>query len=233
MEFVQLFVEDELNEAYEILAARALELPVKPSSARRRHVRAARLDLNEFTSRDSLLDSVQRAHRAGSRCVLFIMDAEDAHFSPDRAAKITDFGHAFAGLCDYLGSLPNRNPLKGIMVTRIVNHSCLECWLLADPLAIVQAFGGEDYAPSRQNTANLSPKQARDQIAHIMREVGRRSGNRKLMRVSGSNIKSEGIRIAAHLTPQHAQHNNFSLRYFFDMISCTQSGCTQPFPNPV
>ena len=51
---LQIFVEDKLVDAYEILARKAHGLP--GSSSNRREVRAARIDPDDLTSRNSLLD---------------------------------------------------------------------------------------------------------------------------------------------------------------------------------
>ena len=231
MSFVQLFVEDELSEAYEILAARALGFDHTRRQQRRQRVRAARLDLCEFTSRDGLLDSVERACRAGSRCILFILDEEDYSESPDRSDKLAAFRQAFTQLCQHLESLPDSHNLKRVKVTCIISKSCLECWLLADPQAIVTAVRGpSSYTPPARNTEHHSPRQARDKIAHIVNEVHRR--NRKQKRISGRSAKTMGAKIAPHITPDRARRRNFSLAYFYDMISCEQSGCERPFPEP-
>lgn len=232
MSFVQLFVEDALTDPYEILAARALGVPTA-RAARRRRVRAARLGVNEFTQVDSLLDVVQRAFDAGSRCVLFILDEEDYNASPDRPDHLAEFRVAFEALCRYLEALPPQVPLKQVKVTRVVSKTCLECWLLADPHAIVVAVGGpSSYKPLVRNTEHHNPRQAREQMAHIVQQVGKRSGKQRLTRTGSRSVKTLGAKIAPYVAPEQARQRNFSLAYFYDMITCQQSGCERPFPEP-
>jgi hypothetical protein len=232
MSFVQLFVEDKLTDPYEILAARALGVPTG-RAARRRRVRAARLGVNEFTHKDSLLDTVQRAFDAGSRCVFFILDEEDYNVSPDRPGHLAEFRAAFDALCHHLEALPPHEPLKQVKVTRVVSKTCLECWLLADPHAIVVAVGGpSSYRPSTRNTEHHNPRQAREQMAHIVQQVGNRTGKQRLARTSSRSVKTMGVKIAPHIVPDQARRRNFSLAYFYDMITCQQSGCERPFPEP-
>ena len=232
MAFVQIFVEDELTDPYEILAARALGVNAPDRrQSRRRRVRAARLKMSEFTRMDSLLDTVRRACRAGSRCVLFVLDEEDYNASPDRSTRLTEFREAFEAFCRYLETLPPDDQLRQVKVTRVVSKTCLECWLLADPQAVAQAVGGpSSYRPQARNTERHSPRQAREQIAHIVREVGKRTGNRRLARAGSRSVKTIGVKIAPYVEPEQARRRNFSLDYFYDMIRCEQSGCERPFP---
>jgi hypothetical protein len=54
---IQIFVEDELNEAYEILAAKAIGAPVHRSRVSGAHrIRASRVTLDELTRFEILLD---------------------------------------------------------------------------------------------------------------------------------------------------------------------------------
>ncbi|MBE7551881.1 MAG: hypothetical protein HS126_12500 [Anaerolineales bacterium] len=231
MSFVQIFVEDELNEAYEILAARSLGVDYQRRNQRRRYVQAARLDITEFTSLTNLLDLVTRANRAGSQCVLFIMDEEDYNESPDRSDKLVAFQEAFQQVCAHLANLPDNDILKRVRVTGMICKTCLECWLLAHPQAIVTAVNGPgSYTPSARDTVAHNPRQAREQIAHIVREAGKRTKNQKLVRITGHSVKSLGTKVAAFVEPQEARQRNFSLAYFYDMITCEQSGCERPFP---
>ncbi len=231
MPFIQIFVEDALSEAYEILAARALGIDHTRRSEWRRQVHAAQLGVNEFTTLASLLDLIGRAYQTGSRCILFILDEEDYHESPDRPAKLADFQRAFTELCAYLDSLPADHHLRMVKVIRIVSKTCLECWLLADPQAIVTALRGpSSYRPQASNTTNSNPRRARDQIAHIINQVHQHNNSPK--RVGGHSIKSLGKKIAPHVNPEQARQRNFSLRYFYDMITCERSGCEHPFPEP-
>ena len=231
MSFVQLFVEDELSEVYEILAARVLGVDINRRQSRRQKVRAARLDVSEFTSKDSLLDSVKRTYRSGSPCVLFILDEEDYNESPDRSNKLAKFRQAFMELCQYLANLPHTDDLKQVKITCIITKSCLECWLLADPQAIVTAMRGpSSYMPKGHNTEHHNPRQAREQMAHIIREIGRRTNKRQYTRMSGHSVKTMGTKIALYIAPERARLRNFSLDYFYEMITCKQSGCDRPFP---
>jgi hypothetical protein len=85
---VQIFVEDRLSDAYEILALRALGLPPRKD---RQRVRASRVDLDDLTSRAGMLDLARRAWDSGYDCVLFILDEEGLPRSPDRPAKLRAF----------------------------------------------------------------------------------------------------------------------------------------------
>lgn len=228
MSFVQLFVEDRLSDSYEILAARALGFDTSRRPQRRQYVRAAQLDINVFTTKDGMLDSVERAAKTGSRCILFILDAEDYNRSPDRSRKLTEYCDAFENLCRHLSALPNGNYLKQVRVACIITKSCLECWLLADPQGIVSAFNGpSSYTPTIRNTENHNPKSASEQIAHIINEVGRRTQKRNLIRIGSRSIKSEGAKIAQHIDPETAAKNNTSLNRFYEMIRCEKSDCDQ------
>lgn len=228
---LQIFVEDKLNEAYEILAAKALGLPAAPIN--RRQVRASIIDPDDLTAPDRLLDLVSKSQAAGFDCVMFIMDEEALPASPDRTAKLRDFRQAFAELCRRLESLSDEHALRTVQVIRVVAKRCLESWLLSDPQAIVRAVSGSrgiSYTPSAHATEDVTPSAAAEQIAHIIREVGKRSGRRDLQQVRSGSIKSRGKAIAQYVDVTRARHNNRSLAYFFDMANCQQSGCLQPCP---
>jgi hypothetical protein len=228
---LQIFVEDRLTDAYEILALRALGLPTARRD--RRRVRAVRIDLDELTSRASLFDLAQRSWQSGYDCVLFIMDEEGLPRSPDRPAKLRDFRQAFRELCDHLATLKTNDPLRNLKVTRIVCRRCLEGWLAADPQAIVDSVRGSrglDYRPDAQKTDDLLPHQALDRIAQIIREAGKRLGRHDLARLSSGSIKSRGASIAEHVQPERARRHNASLKYFLDMVDGSRSGCEHPFP---
>src|SRR5688500_16005869 len=104
---LQIFVEDKLVDAYEILARKALRLP--GSSSNRREVRAVRIDPDDLTSRDSLLDLTVRSFAARYDTILFILDQEGPK-SPERAEKLAGFKRAFRELCDHLGNLKDGDP---------------------------------------------------------------------------------------------------------------------------
>ncbi len=55
---LQIFVEDQLTDAYEILALRALGLPASPRN--RRQVRASRIDVGDLATFEGLLDLTRR-----------------------------------------------------------------------------------------------------------------------------------------------------------------------------
>lgn len=227
---VQIFVEDELVDAYEILARKALGLPTSQSN--RREVRAVCIDPEQLTSRDSLLNLTETSFRAKSDIIIFIMDQEGPE-SPDRPEKLDSFKRAFRELCDYLANLRDNDPLKRVKVVRIVCQRCLEGWLAADPVAIVEAFSGPkgvNYSPAPQRTENLVPKQASARIAHIGRELGNRLGKDHLKRLDPRSIKTRGKDIAQHVDPQRARKCNASLAYFFEMVDGHRSGCDHPCP---
>lgn len=232
MSDIQIFVEDELNEAYQILAASTIGAPLSHSrNGGRSRIRVAKMTLNELTSFESLLDLAQRSQRSGYQQVVFAMDHEGPGADPGRIEARRHFREAFQELCDYIEQLPADDPLKQLRLVRVEVHSCLEAWLLSDPLAIVDAFGGpSNYRPTARRTENLTPRQARDGIAHIVREVGRRTGKRRLARMRGRAIKSLGTRIAPNIKLGRARHYNASLDYFCDMIENDRDGCQHPFP---
>ena len=205
---IQIFVEDKLCEAYRSLATKALG-----SSALSVHV--ARVTLNELTSFKDLLDLARRSQRSGCQQVIFALDHEGSGAAPERADARHHFREAFQALCNHIACLSDEDPLKQLRLVRVEVHSCLEAWLLSDPQAIVEAFSGPaDYRPYVGRTEALSPREARDGIAHIVRQIGGRKGDRRLARMSGSAVKSEGAKIAEHLDLDRARRNNRSLDYF-------------------
>jgi len=228
---LQIFVEDRLNEAYEVLACKALGLPVDRRN--RQQVRASIVDLDDLTHRDGLLDLVERSQAAGYGCIILIMDQEALPASADRPEKLRQFRDAFRQLCDYLDGLPERHPLKKVNVIRIVCQRCLEGWLAADPQAIVDAVRGVKgvrYSPNRQSTQDLSPHQAADRIAHIICHVGHELQNRDLLRASAGNVKRRGKAIATAMDLQRSRGYNLSLDYFCVMVDCATPGCHHPCP---
>lgn len=222
---VQIFVEDRYTDAYEILARRG----------RGDHqVRASRIDPEDLTSFENLLDLVQRSARARFDCILFLMD-EEGPDSPERPAKLASFRQAFQELCDHLQNLPPNDPLRRVNVARIVCRRCQEAWLAADPQAVVDAFRGAkgvDFRPASRQTDGLTPRQAGEAIVHIAREVGRRTGRSSLKTFDTRDVKARGKDIATHLDPARARAFNSSLAYFFDMVAGRRSGCDHPFPEP-
>jgi hypothetical protein len=221
---IQIFVEDKLCDAYRFLATKALG-----SSSLSVHV--ARVTLNELTSFEDLLDLAQRSQRSGCRQVIFALDHEGHSAAQERVDARRRFQEAFQQLCDHVARLLASDPLKQLRLVRVEVQSCLEAWLLSDPQAIVSAFRLSDYRPPKaRQTEHLSPHQAREQIAHIMREIGKRKGDRRLARMSGRAVKSEGAKIAKHLDLDRARRNNRSLDYFCEMVAQQGDGCRQPCP---
>ena len=221
---IQIFVEDKLCEAYRSLATKALG-----SSALSVHV--ARATLDELTSFEDLLDLAQRSRSNGCQQVIFALDHEGHDAKQERVIARRRFQEAFQQLCNYVARLPASDPLKQLRLVRVEVRSCLEAWLLSDPQAIVSAFGLSNYRPKARQTEHLSPRQARKQIASIMREVGKRKGDRRrLARMRGSAVKSKGAKIAEHLDLDRARRNNRSLDYFCEMVAQQGDGCRQPCP---
>ena len=221
---IQIFVEDKLCDAYRILAIKALG-----ASALSVHV--ARATLNELTSFGDLLDLARRAQRSGCQQVVFALDHEGHDAKQERVDARRHFQETFQQLCDHVARLPASDPLKQLKLVRVEVRSCLEAWLLSDPQAIVSAFGLSNYRPKARQTEHLSPRQARKQIASIMREVGKRKGDRRrLARMRGSAVKSKGAKIAEHLDLDRARRNNRSLDYFCEMVAQQGDGCRQPCP---
>jgi len=230
---IQIFVEDELNEAYRILAAKAIGAPLRRSRVSGGHrIRAARVTLDELTSFESLLDLAQRSQRSGYQQVVFAIDHEGPEADHGRVEARCRFREAFRQLCDHIESLPPDDPLRQLRLVRVEVRSCLEAWLLCDPQAIVESFGSSGYRPDIHQTEHLTPRQARDRIAHIMREIGRRKGNRRLKRMGGHAVKSLGTRIAPSIDLARARGNNGSLDYFCDMVKNQGDGCQHPLPEP-
>ena len=221
---IQIFVEDKLCDAYRILAIKALG-----ASALSVHV--ARATLNELTSFGDLLDLARRAQRSGCQQVIFALDHEGSGAAPERADARHHFREAFQALCNHIACLSDEDPLKQLRLVRVEVHSCLEAWLLSDPQAIVEAFSGPaDYRPDVRQTEALSPREARDGIAHIVREIGKRKGNQRSKQMRGRAIKSHGAKIAEHLDLDRARRNNRSLDYFCEMVAQQGDGCRQPCP---
>lgn len=233
MHSVQLFVEDEISEAYAILAAKAMgvdRLPPQAQNAPR--IRAARVEVGELTDFDSLLDLTQRAHRSGFQQVIFVLDHEGYSADKGRVAARQAFERAFRRLCDHLQALPDDDPLKRMRVVRLEVHSCLEAWLLCDPQAIVAAVGGGSAVrPSQRQTHDLTPAEARERIAEIVRQAGRRRGRLHWQQYGGHAVKSLSRKIAPKLELERARHWNFSLDYFCAMIEGNEDGCIRPFPS--
>ena len=228
---IQIFVEDELNEPYEILAGKAIGAPIRRSRVSgENRIRAARVTLDELTDFESLLDLAQRSLRSGYQQVVFAMDHEGPDADQGRIEARRRFREAFQRLCEHIESLPPHHPLKQLSLVRVEVSSCLEAWLLSDPQAIVETFGPSDYRPDTHQTEHLTPRQACEKIAHIVREIGRRRGDRRLARIGGNAVKSLGTKIAPSLDLSRARRNNRSLDYFCDMIENVRDGCQQPFP---
>ena len=227
---IQIFTEDELNKAYMIIAEKALEAygSYHPGD---HTIRVVRVHAIELTSFEELLDLTQRAQRSGADQVLFLMDHEGPAATQDRIQNREDFEMAFSALCAHLQNLPETSPLRAIKVVRVEVHSCLECWLLAHPQAVVMSAGGAgNFNPAARNTMNLTPREARNQIAHILREVGRRSGKRHLRMIGGQSVKRWGEKIARYISISEARRHNASLHYFCEMVDREQDGCQRPFP---
>jgi len=228
---IRIFVEDERKEAYEILAAKAIGAHVHRSRVSgTNRIRAARVTLDELTRFESLLDLAQRSQRSGYQQVVFAMDHEGPGADEGRVEALRLFCKAFQQLCKYIEKLPSNDPLKQLRLVRVEVRSCLEAWLLSDPQAIVEKFGPSGYRPDTHQTEHLTPRQARDEIAHILREIGRRNNNRRMARMGGHAIKSLGTKIASGIDLSRARRNNRSLDYFCDMIENDRDGCQQPFP---
>ena len=221
---IQIFVEDKLCEAYRSLATKALG-----SSALSVHV--ARATLDELTSFEDLLDLAQRSRSNGCQQVIFALDHEGHDAAQARVDARRRFQEAFQQLCNHVACLPASDPLRQLRLVRVEVRSCLEAWLLSDPQAIVQAFSGPaDYRPDVRQTEALSPCEARDGIAHIVREIGKRKGNQGSKQMRGRAIKSHGAKIAEHLDLDRARRNNRSLDYFCEMVAQQGDGCRQPCP---
>jgi hypothetical protein len=228
---LQILVEDRLNEPYEILARKALGLPVEQTN--RREIRASVVQISELTSFEGLLNLVKTSQQAGYDCIIFIVDEEITPASADRPDRLSEFRQAFTQLCDHLNELLPQDPLNQVNVIRIVSKRCLESWLATDPQAIIDAVRGKkgvNFNPPNRNTEDMSPQQASEHIVHIIREVGRQTGKRDLLQTRVRNVKRRGRSIALQLRIEQARRRNRSLAYFFDMVSCQRPGCEYPCP---
>lgn len=227
---LQIFVEDELSEAYEVLAWRGLG---RAPTRNRRELKSSRVQIGELISFDGLLDLTSRSVKSGYDCVIFVLDQEVTSTSPDRPVHLANFKNAFVELCNHLSQLSASEPLSRAKVTRIVSQRCLEGWLLSDPQAIVDAMRGGrgvQHTPGGANTEDLAPTQACEQIAHHIRQVGIQLSRRDLQQTRANNVKRLGRQIADKVVPQRARRFNRSLAYFFDMVQCQTGGCDKPCP---
>ena len=227
---LQIFVEDELAEAYEHLALRVLG---PPAPGNRSIVRASRVDLEAMRSFEGLLRLTLRVRKGGFNNILFVMDQEGPD-TQERPAKLMDFQLAFQKLCDHLARQKPGQPLYQVKAARIVCQRCLEGWLAADLQAAVDAVRGRhgvDYHPASQRTDNVFPHQASEKIAQVIRETGRRLGRQDLQKVSTRVAKSLGSSIAEHVDPNRARSYNRSLDYFYTIIQGDRNGCDHPFPD--
>lgn len=227
---IMVFVEDELNEAYAVLVRKAMGLPLNTSAGVRIRVVKARQD--ELTNFNSLLDFSQSALDSGIQQVVFCMDHEGPGADHGRLQARHQFREAFELLCNHIDDLSSRHPLKNMRLVRVEVHTCLESWLLSDPPAIARAAGDHSYMPHVGQTHRLPPKQARQKIAHILKEVGRRHDKRHLKKILPSAVRSWGERIAREINIENARRHNFSLDYFCATIETYQNGCVQTFPDP-
>lgn len=226
---VQIFVEDELNEAYEILAYRALSLDLGRSN--RRQLRVSRVEVQEIRSLEGLWDLVETSSETGFDCVLFLMD-EESLASPDRDRNLKAFHRSFQQLCQRLDHLPPTHPLKNVKVTIIAIQTCLESWLASDPQGIIDAVQGgkrESYPISPRNTEQMSPSESLEYLVNLVRTVGRKLNRRDLLQTNSRNIKTMGKRFALSVRLSEACRHNRSLAYFAEMVKCEQSGCENPF----
>jgi hypothetical protein len=229
---LQIFVEDQLTEAYEVLALRTLDLPT--SLRNRSRVRASRVEPQELANRESLLDLFQRAVASGYDCVIYILDREDPLRSPERANLVRGFRQAFSNLCKHQRSLEPKDPVRQAKAVGVICRNCLEGWLAADPEAVVDSVRsgqGIVYRPPQNSTDDLAPDQAGARIVHIIQEVGKRLQRSDLRRVTVRSVKSRGKSIAERLEPSRARRFNTSLDYFLSMVDCQRSGCDHPQPD--
>jgi len=110
---------------------------------------------------------------------------------------------------------------------------CLESWLLSDQQAIIDAMRGVHgvrIGLSPIQTESLTPQEAAERIAHLIRQVGQNLNNRELLRTHASSIKRRGKFIAQKVDLSRARNYNRSLDYFCDIVQCTESGCAHPCP---
>jgi hypothetical protein len=227
---LQIFVEDQLNEAYEVLARKALRMP---DQTNRSKVKASIVGINDFTTMKSLLDLTQRSVAAGYLCIMFIMDQESLPESGDRPQKLADFKSSFNQLCQYLSGLPTDNPLRQARVIRIVCLRCLESWLVSDPQAVIDAVRGVhgvNFRVEPRQTESLPPHVAAENIARLIQRVGTQLNKRDLQQTRASSIKRRGKSIAQRINLDSARQYNSSLNYFCDMVQCNDNGCQRPCP---
>lgn len=88
-----LFVEDELNEAYEILVRKTLGLPLIGATGH--CIRVVRVTLNELTQFEELKDLAKRAQRSGCEQVVFCLDHEGHEADEGRVRHATNSAQLF------------------------------------------------------------------------------------------------------------------------------------------
>ena len=219
---LQIFVEDQITDSYEILALRALGFPTSRRNSR--VVKASWIEIEELTTLAGLRDLSRRAARAGYDRIAFVLDQEGPR-TPDRQKKLDQFREAFLDLCR---ELPSDSSLRHLKLIRIVCKCCLEGWLGADPQAVITSVRGRHgvrYQPEFRRTDELPPQQAVARVVKIIRSVGHELERQDLIHYSAKGIKSRGPSIAEHVDPQRARQYNHSLDYFFKMISSPLNGC--------
>lgn len=219
---LRLYVEDTYFQSYEVLARKWHNTTHEQSDVS--HVHAMHLRLDRM--RDQMCKHIIRAKKDGFNCVVFVLDQES---SSERAQFIRDLRSTFEEVCH---ELENDRYLQDMKVGLVVAKSCLETWLLADAQAVVRYACRRgtrvNYHPNQHgNTESLSPKEACDEITHILREVARRRRQRNSNRFRYEKSATPEMIEQMDELPQAAGRNH-SLRYFFRRIACETSGCDDP-----
>lgn len=219
---LRLYVEDRYFQAYEILATKWHK--TEQGQCEVNLVRAVHLRLDKM--RDEMRKYVVRARNDGFNCVIFVLDQEAPH---ERSILINDIRAAFERLCQ---ELPGTQGLQDVRVGLVIIRSCLECWVLTETQTIVRFACRRgmhvNYNPrQRGDTELLSPKEAANEITHILREVAKRAGKHHLKRIKYEKSAVPDVVQQMNELPRAAGRNR-SLAYFFDMVTCQRSGCDHP-----
>ncbi len=216
---LRLYVEDTYFQSYEVLARKWHNITRDQPGVSHIHAMHLRLD----RMRDQMYKHITRAKKDGFNCVVFVLDQES---SSERTQFIHDLSSTFEKVCR---ELEDDQYLQDMKVGLVVAKSCLEAWLLADAQAVVRYACRRgtrvNYHPNqRGNTELLSPREACDEITHILREVARRRRQRNSNRFRYEKSATPEILKQMDELPQAASRNR-SLEYFFKRITCETSGC--------
>jgi len=217
---IQIYAEDTHNEAFAVLAEKAIRQAVPDASP---VVSAVRRGAREMQR--EMLALVRGAYRDGFSKVIFVVDRE-SEWSRERPALIADICRVFDGLCRELPAYPE---LAGVKVALVIANRCLESWLLTD------VDGLMDYARGKRGSHRFTGSSFRSgrtedvdgpvqRINALFAEVARDTQSRP-KRCEKSKLKA----MAHFVDPEHGRGNNRSFAYFLEMVTSQQDGCDHPY----